>query len=102
MMLKLYKLDTTPKVYWETWDNEDGSYTIHWGNLGEKGETKTVKSSLIKSASKTMKLESEERIKDGFQPFDDLEILLIEYEVDGFGTPEDLDKRHELEERIHL
>ena len=82
-MQKLYKLDTTPKAYWESWDNGDGSYTIHWGNLGEKGETKTIKSSLMKPASKKVKVESEERIKDGFQPFEDLEILLIEYKIDG-------------------
>ena len=32
---------------------------------------------------------------------DDHAILLVEYAVDGFGTPQDLDKRHRLQDRLN-
>jgi hypothetical protein len=42
-------------------------------------------------------------IEIGYEPLDEEEVsvVLIEYAVDGFGTPEDLDKRHALEERMN-
>jgi len=48
-VLKLYKITDNEKLYWETWDNDDGAHTVHWGELGTEGQTKTVKSSLFKS-----------------------------------------------------
>ena len=48
-MLKLYKLTEEQKSFWETWDNEDGSHTVHWGELGTQGNSKIVKSSFLKS-----------------------------------------------------
>ena len=32
-MLKLYRLTPGKKEYWETWDNDNGSHTVHWGLL---------------------------------------------------------------------
>lgn len=42
-MFKLYKFTDSQKEYWETWDNDDGTHTVHWGELGTKGESKVVK-----------------------------------------------------------
>lgn len=44
-MLKLYRFSDEKKEYWETWDNDNGSDTVHWGELGTRGESRTVKSS---------------------------------------------------------
>ena len=40
-------------------------------------------------------------MKAGFEPFENLHCLLIEYDLEGFGTPEYLDKRHRLEDRMN-
>lgn len=47
-MLKLYRFTENKKEYWETWDNDDGSHTVHWGQLGTQGESKVVKPSFFK------------------------------------------------------
>lgn len=45
----------------------------------------------------------QKKIADGFAEFaeDDHRSLLVEYEVDGFGTDADLEKRHSLEDRMN-
>jgi len=103
IMLKLYKLDNQPPLYWETWENDDGSHTVHWGVLGKTGESKTVKSSLLKKATDKIQLEVDEIVSKGYRQIeiDDHRILLIEYAVDGFGNSGDLDKRHNLESKMN-
>ena len=102
-MLKLYKLTNNEKSYWETWDNDDGTHTIHWGELGTQGQDKTIKSSLIKKATDIIQKEIDKLVSEGYRPIDpeDHYTLLIEYEVNGFGNEKDLDKRHRLEDRMN-
>ena len=55
-MLKLYKLDSNPKEYWETWGH-GRSHIIHWGELGTRGQSEEVRSGLLsKATSKIQKL----------------------------------------------
>ncbi len=52
--------------------------------------------------SKVQELEKECVSKGyGEIEFDDQKVLLIEFEVDGFGSPEDLSKRHSLEDLMN-
>ncbi|MGY0216322.1 hypothetical protein ACWJJH_02915 [Endozoicomonadaceae bacterium StTr2] len=100
-MLKLYKFSDSKKEYWETWDNDDGSHTVHWGNLGETGETKTVKGSLLSKPEKVIQKEIDGLVADGYRPIIELQIVLVEYSVEGMGTKKDVDKRHRLESRMN-
>jgi hypothetical protein len=100
-MLKLYRFTDDKNEYWETWD-DNGSHTVHWGELGTRGESKTVKSALFKKAENIIQKEIDGHISLGYHPIDDEDhvTLLIEFAVDGMGTKEDLEKRHRLEERM--
>ncbi|AEG10173.1 hypothetical protein Sbal183_3416 [Shewanella baltica OS183] len=100
-MLKLYKFTDTKKEYWETWDNDDGSHTVHWGELGTTGQSKEVKSSLLKKPEKIIQKEVDEMVSNGFRPIDDEFTLLIEYAVDGMGSKEDVEKRHRLQDKMN-
>lgn len=100
-MLKLYKFTDTKKEYWETWDNDDGSRTIHWGELGTTGQSKKVKDSLLKKPEKIIQKEVDEMVSNGYRPIEEEYTLLIEYEVEGMGTKEDVDKRHRLQDRMN-
>lgn len=102
-MLTLYRFSDHKKEYWETWDNGNGSHTIHWGELGSRGESKIVKVTLFKKAETKIQLEVDALLGDGFRPIDIEEhfTLLIEYAIDGMGSAEDLEKRHRLEERMN-
>lgn len=102
-MLKLYRFSDEKKEYWETWDNDNGSHIVHWGELGTRGESKTVKSSLFKKAEDIIQEEIDGLISQGYRPIEDEDhfTLLIEYAVDGMGTGEDVEKRHRLEARMN-
>ena len=102
-MLKLYNFSNDKKEYWETWDNNDGSHTIHWGKLGTEGKSKTIKSSLLKKAEGKIQKEIDALVAKGYAPIDpeDHYTLLIEYSIVGMGTKEDVEKRHKLEERMN-
>lgn len=102
-MLKLYRLAAGKKEYWETWDNGDGSHTVHWGELGTRGDSKTVASSLGKKADAIIQKEIDGLVSQGYAEIDDEDhaVLLIEYAVDGMGAETDVDKRHRLEELLN-
>jgi predicted DNA-binding WGR domain protein len=101
-MLKLYKLIDNKLHCWETWDKDDKTAIIHWGIVGHRGQDKEVKSGLFSNFRKTVQKEIDEKLKEGYAEFDDdnVTFLEIEYVIDGFGTEQDLDKRHKLEERM--
>jgi predicted DNA-binding WGR domain protein len=99
-MLKLYKHIDGVLHYWETWDTQKKSAIIHWGKVGETGQSKELKSGFFSDYKKTVQKEIEQKRSEGYKEIadDDQAFLEIEYVVDGFGTEEDLGKRHRLEE----
>jgi hypothetical protein len=101
-MLKLYKLTDNQLQYWETWDKDEKTAIVHWGVVGQRGENKEVKGGLFSNFRKTVQTEINEKLKDGYAEFDDdkLSFLEIEYKIDGFGTEQDLEKRHRLEIKL--
>lgn len=102
-MLKLYRFAEGKKEYWETWEDEGGSHTVHWGELGTPGKSKTVEPTLLEKAEQTIQKEIDHLVDLGFRPIDmdDHYVLLIEYAVNGMGTKEDVEKRHRLESRMN-
>ncbi len=101
-MLKLYKLIDNQLNYWETWDKDDKTAIVHWGIVGQRGQNKEVKGGLFSNFRKIVQKEIDEKQKEGYSEIDDdkVSFLEIEYKIDGFGTEQDLDKRHRLEEKM--
>jgi hypothetical protein len=87
--------------YWETW-KRGAVHTVHWGRIGERGSTKEERGSLFRSAARLVAPQIAAKKAEGFReiPDDDHHVVLIEYAIIGMGTPEDLEKRHRLQERI--
>ena len=101
-MIKLYRFTPSAKEYWETWQDDHDSYTVHWGVLGTRGEQKTIVSSLWRKAETVVGKERDRMIADGFAEIeqDAHAVMLVEYAVEGMGSAAQLDKRHRLEERL--
>ena len=101
-MLKLYKNIDNTLHYWETWDKDDKTGIVHWGIVGQRGEDKEVKSTLLENFRKKIQKEVTAITMDGFDEIDidDHYTLLIEFKVDGMGTPEDLEKRTRLQDKM--
>ncbi|MBF4485271.1 MULTISPECIES: hypothetical protein [unclassified Flavobacterium] len=101
-MLKLYKQKDNQLWYWETWDKDEKTAIVHWGVVGEQGENKEVKGGLFSSFRKNVQKEIDQKLKEGYTEFDQdkVSFLEIEYSIDGFGTEQDLAKRHILEQKM--
>ncbi len=101
-MIKLYKDIDNKLHYWETWDKDTKTGVIHWGEVGTQGQFKKVKSGLMSNYANQVRKEMEQKRKEGFSEFDEdnYAFLEIEYKIDGFGTEQDLDKRHRLESKM--
>jgi hypothetical protein len=102
-MLKLYRISESQKDYWETWEETAQSSLVHWGSLGTRGSTKTVRSGFLRSATDEIQAEIDQLVAGGFRPMapEDHAILMIEYSVEGMGSAIDVDKRHRLEQRMN-
>ncbi|WP_211243849.1 hypothetical protein [Runella limosa] len=102
-MHKLYKLIGNQLHYWETWDKDEKTAIVHWGIVGQRGQSKEIKSQLFSNFRKAVQKEIDKKLKEGYAEFDEEKIayLEIEYKIDGFGTEQDLDKRHRLEESLN-
>ncbi|MES2061551.1 MAG: hypothetical protein V4456_06500 [Bacteroidota bacterium] len=101
-MIKLYRRINNQLHYWETWDKDSGTGIVHWGIVGSKGESKEVKSGLFKSFRSKVQKEIIEKTNNDFREIDvdDHITLLIEYKIDGMGTPADLEKRTRLQNKM--
>lgn len=101
-MLKLYKLTDNQLHYWETWDKDEKTAIVYWGIVGERGENKEVKGGLFSNFRKIVQKEIDKKLNEGYAEFDEdkVSFLEIEYKIDGFGTEQDLDKRHRLEGKL--
>lgn len=101
-MIILYKLTDSQLNYWETWDKDDRTSIVHWGIVGQKGQDREVKSSFFSNLKKIIQKEIDEKLGEGYEEFEDdkVSFLEIEFKINGFGTEQDLDKRHRLEERM--
>jgi hypothetical protein len=95
---KLYKRVHDVLHYHEAWADRD-SVTEHWGVVGERGSTRELAQSKGTSAEAAIAELLQPVREAGYSPIDmgDHRRLIVEYAVDGFGTPADLDKRHALE-----
>ncbi|MGF7037173.1 hypothetical protein [Mucilaginibacter lappiensis] len=101
-MLKLYKQVDNEISYWETWNKDEKTGIVHWGIVGQRGQDKEVKSTLFSSFKKEIQKEIDKLIDDGYEQVDLEEhcTLLIEFAVEGMGTPEDVEKRTRLQNRM--
>jgi len=102
-MVKLYKNIDNKLHYWETWDKDTKTGIVHWGEVGTQGQDKEIKSGLTENYANKVRKEMNQKMQEGYAEFneDNYAFLEIEYKIDGFGTEQDLDKRHRLEDKMN-
>jgi predicted DNA-binding WGR domain protein len=100
-MLKLYKAGDITH-YWEAWCTT-AEVTIHWGVVGENGETREIQfrpgenpNSIIEREAKQPKAEGYRKIQNST-----LSRLIIQYRIEGLGKASDLDKRIKIEQLMN-
>lgn len=101
-MIKLYKLIGDQLNYWEIWEKEIKTAIVHWGIVGEEGQHTEIRGGYFSDFRKMIQKKIDEKQKEGYTEFDEdkVSLLEIEYNIDGSGTKQDLDKRHRLEKKM--
>ncbi|MCX2451104.1 hypothetical protein OQX61_07450 [Pedobacter sp. PLR] len=101
--MKLYKRVEDEILFWETWDIDDDNGAVNRGIVGQVGEYREVQSSILESFREKIQKEVDVVFENGYQEVDieDHYTLLIEFIVDGMGTPEDVEKRTRLQDRMN-
>lgn len=96
-MLKLYKLRDMTR-YWEAW-NTDTEVTIHWGIVGETGETRDIPLRSGENPNSIIEREAKQPKKEGYRKIPPSKSfrLVIQFRVDGMGSTIDLEKRIRVE-----
>lgn len=102
-MIKLYRFSATRKEYWEAWQTDSGGFTVHWGELGTRGDQKTIENTLWAKARTVVEKECKSMNAQGFHEIEAEAhcVLLVEYAIEGMGNTAQLDKRHRLEDRLN-
>ncbi len=101
-MVKLYKHIGNEVHYWECWENTPESVVVHWGVVGQRGESKVLTTDDKSGFRQKAQEEIHKNFEDGYEEFDEDELatLIIEFPVNGHGTIDDLEKRHLLEQKM--
>lgn len=99
-LLKLYKQTESGLQYWEAWEDEDKIVT-HRGALGETGVTVEIPLGASEVADLLIERESKPHRANGFEELEPLAELVVQYRCDDWGSPEDLDKRHKVEDLMN-
>lgn len=100
-MLKLYKRIGDVLHYREGWVT-NSAVVEHLGGAGERGKTREHKLSKKADPETAVAEVLKSAASEGYVPVDEIgeSMLVIEYAVEGFGSPADLEKRHALEDRL--
>ena len=100
-MFKLYKKSGKSIDYREAWF-ADGMVVEHFGSCGDPGGTRDHPVSDEAEAKRVLNTLRKDARGAGFSsiPPSRHTTLVVEFDIDGFGTGDDLDRRHMLEEQL--
>ncbi|MFE0508054.1 WGR domain-containing protein [Peribacillus butanolivorans] len=101
-MIKLIKKDDNKLLYWEVWEDKK-TLTIHYGSVGDTGETEEMKISLFKKAEKVMETLAEEKLNEGYEHLDEDELteLVVQHSYEENQMQEALERRHMVEDLMN-
>jgi len=102
-MIKLYKRNWAGRRdYHEAWVSGD-EVVEHWGRLGTRGESRRHPVDPSRDEAGNLEMVLAAARARGFAELDDdkQQVLLVQYEIEGIGTPADLEKRHAAEESLN-
>ena len=101
-MIKMIKQVDDVVLYWEVW--QDGrTLVIHYGTVGETGESEEKKLSLFQRAQRLMDELAEEKANEGYDYLDEDELfeLVVQYSYEDNQMEATLEKRHHVEDLMN-
>ncbi|MGG3235045.1 WGR domain-containing protein [Priestia flexa] len=101
-VIKMLKEVNGELLYWEVWEDEK-TLLIHYGRVGDAGETQEKKLSRLHNAEKLMEALAEAKVDEGYDYIDEDELieLVVQYSYEDGEMEEVLDKRHHVEDLMN-
>ncbi len=99
-MIKMLKKQNDALHYWEVWyDEDEKTFTVHYGQVGERGEHFTEKKKRGIDVETHMEKLARQQTESGYELLDEdlFKPIVIQYTVDGNDIDADLDKQDEVE-----
>jgi hypothetical protein len=102
MLLKLYKKEDDKTLYWEAWPEGD-DVVVHFGELGQQGETTTLSLPEFEPPDTAIQKHAEEARAAGFQEIDQEELyeLIVQYKVESDAGLDDVQLAYQVEEVLN-
>jgi hypothetical protein len=102
MLLKLYKKEDNRTLYWEAWD-EDDEIVIHFGQLGQLGETTTVPMAEFEPPTSAVINQAAEAREAGFAEIEpeDLFELIVQYKIGPNSKASQVEFGYQVEEVLN-
>jgi len=98
IFLKLYKKSNNEIEYWETWNTDRKTALIHYGQLGQRGQTKEIKAFSNSKLKKKVNTFISEKLEENYKeiPFEEQFTVVITFKLDNWGAEKDLERREEI------
>lgn len=97
-MIKLYRQSQGKFEYWEAW-NHRRVLTVHWGEVGTRGEVREVTLKPSQRAQPTIAELTKAMQATGFAEIDidQHDVLIVQYKIGEVPTEADVERRHAIE-----
>lgn len=97
-MIKLYRRSQDKCEYWEAW-NDRRVLTVHWGEVGTRGEVREVTLQPLQRPQPTIKKLATAMKASGFVEvdIDQHDVLIVQYKIGEVPTAADVERRHAIE-----
>ena len=101
-MIRAYKEVNDDLLYFHIWETDENNAVFYQGVMGNEGELEHVSANSSDELTDKINHKVDELNKAGWSGIDDDEYdtLIIEYKIDGWGTENDLKKRHIIQDRM--
>jgi len=102
MVLKLYKKEEDKTLYWEAWP-EGEEIVIHFGVLGQQGETTNIPLPEFEPPETAITKHAEEARSAGFAEVEQEELfeVIVQYRIEADGDENDLETAYQVEEVLN-
>jgi len=102
-MLKLYRTADGVTEYWQAWEHNPKRVIVHWGKLGENGESRRVSVGRDDSPSRLIEREAGPLRADGFKPVnvDEMAQVVIQYKIGQIEPKKHLIKVQTIESLVN-
>lgn len=101
-MIRLIKKVDNILLYWEVWE-DDKILTVHYGIIGDTGETEEIKLRLFQNAEKVMEKLAKDKLNEGYKHLDEDELieLVVQYPYEENHMEEALELRYMVEDLMN-